>query len=311
MFKGYGLTGVAGLASGLVFLSAIDGGALGVPLIHLVPLPLMMVGLCLGFLQALAASALAAAVVGAVTVQGIPGFAVVAALPSLLLVFQALWRRRTAEDGDIEWASPGRVLIWLTGAAVGLLLLGAAVLASQGVKIEGLVGRHVLEFINQMPVAAPTEMRDALTELWTAIMPALACCVWLLIATLNGVLAQWTVAKAGTALRPTPVYSDVVLPVWLAGALLVAAAIGFLAKGDLGYVARNVAIVLLWPHLFVGLAEIHRRMRDKPNGALWLTLFYVVFVLLFQWALFAVAGLGLVRHWTRPRRRDAGGQEEK
>ncbi|HVI52135.1 MAG TPA: hypothetical protein VM661_13055 [Candidatus Sulfotelmatobacter sp.] len=311
MFKGYGLTGVAGLASGLVFLSAIGGGALGIPLIHLVPLPLMMVGLSAGFLHALAASVLAAVVVALVTVHAVPSFAVVAVLPSLLLVRQALLRRWHLETGDIDWYPPGKVLLWLTGAAVGLLLLGAAVLASQGLNIEELVGRHVLEFVNKMPVAAPAEVRDALIGLWSAIMPAMACCVWLTIAALNGVLAQWTAAKAGTAIRATPTYGDIVLPVWVAGVLAVAAAIGFLAKGDLGYVARNVAIVLLWPHLFVGVAEIHRLLKDRPNRLVLLTLFYVVFVVLFQWALFAVAGLGLVRHWTRPRRRDAGGQEEK
>jgi len=311
MFKGYGLTGVAGLASGLVFLSVIGGGTLGVLLIYLVPLPLMMVGLSLGLLYAVAASVLAAAVVGVVTVQAVPSFALVAVLPSLILVRQALLRRWHLESGDIDWYPPGKVLAWLTGVAVGLLLLGAGVLASQGLNIEELIGRHVLEFLDKMPQSAPEEMRSALIALWTALMPAMACCAWLVIAVLNGVLAQWTVVKAERGIRPTPAYGDIVLPIWVAGALAVAAAIGFLAKGDLGYVARNVAVVLLLPHLFVGLAEVHRLLRNRPGGAVLLALFYAVFIALFQWALFAVAGLGLVRHWTRPRRRDAGGQEEK
>jgi len=312
MLKGYGLTGAAGLASGLVFLSIVDGGSLGVLLIYLVPLPLMMVGLSLGLLHALAASALAAVVVGVGSGgSAVPSFAVLAVLPSLVLVRQALLRRWHLETGDVDWYPPGKLLAWLTGTAVGLLLLGAAILASQGLTIEELVGRHVQEFVETMAQSVPAEMRDALIRIWTALMPAMACCAWLTIAAVNGALAQWTVTRAEMGLRPTPAYGDIVLPLWVAGALAATTAVGLLAQGNLGYVARNVAVVLLWPHVFVGLAEVHTRLKGRPNGALLLALFYVVFVALFQWALFAVAGLGLVRHWTRPRRRDATGQEEK
>ncbi len=326
MFKGFGLTGAAGLASGVVFLSVISGGALGILLIYLVPLPLMLIGLSAGPLQAVLAAALAAMVVaGTGMLHAVPSFIMVAAAPALILVAAALRRRQTiVEDGEgrapavviDQWSSPGSVLATLTVCAVALMLAGAAIMAARGIDIQGLMHKHVADFLDQvtkgpMAAEAPPGMRDTLIGLWTALMPALACCAWLVIAVVNGVAAQWIVVKAERARRPTPSYLDMLLPWWVAAALAVAAGVGFLAPGNAGYVARNAAVVMVLPYTFCGLAVVHQMLRRTPARRLWLGLFYVSFVVLFQWALFAVAGLGLVRHWTRPRRQDARGQEEK
>jgi hypothetical protein len=132
-----------------------------------------------------------------------------------------------------------------------------------------------------------------------------------MMAVANGVFAQWTVARAGRGLRPTPDYSALKLPKWLPVLLGLAGVVGAVASGDAGYLGRNIAIVLAWPFVFAGLAMVHRWVKGKRGAALWLVLFYLGFFTMFGWALLAVAGLGLVGQWRRPQRRDAsGGQEE-
>ncbi len=311
MSKGIGLSVAAGIASGVVYLSVLAGGALGILLTYLTPLPLVMVGLAFGLRRLTLASAVALAVVAVASTQAAPIFAVVGPLPVLVLVRQSLlWRR--ADNGTVEWYPPGMLLAWLGVIAVGLMLLGAALVPSGEGGIEGLVRLQVATFLDEAAPMVPAEVKDSATALWAAMFPAMVGSAWLVMAALNGVMGQWTVAKAGFALRPTPAYTRLELPLWLLAMLVATAVIGATASGDAGYLGRNAAVVLLWPYVFAGLAVVHRTVRGKPNAGMLLALFYVAFFAMFGWALVAVAGLGLVRHWTRLRRHGAGGgQEEK
>jgi hypothetical protein len=101
------------------------------------------------------------------------------------------------------------------------------------------------------------------------------------------------------------------LPDWLGFGLAGVALAAVLAGGDVGYVASNMAVLLLIPFVFLGLAVIHRWAKGRPNGALVLAVTYGLLILAFGWAAAAVAGLGLVRFWTmRFRRPDSGGGME-
>ncbi len=312
MSRSLGLSVAAGLTSGLVYLSVLSGGLLGVMLSYLTPLPLVMIGLAMGLVPAAIAALIALAVVAlAAPLVAVPVFAVVALLPVLVLVRQALlWRPGAGGAG--EWYPPGRLLAQLALLAVALMGLGAALAVERTTGLEEVVHQTVGSFVDQVAPTAPADMKDSLTSLWSALFPAMLAGAWLLTAVLNGMVGEWTVAKAGHAQRPVPDYAALELPLWLLGALAVTALIGGVAGGDAGYLGRNAAVVLLWPYVFAGLATVHRWSRGRPNAGLLLALFYLAFFAMFGWALVAVAGLGLVRHWTRLRRRDAaGGQEEK
>jgi len=319
MFEGFGSKGdsalavAAGLVTALVYVSATTGGSLSVPLMLILPLPLMMAGLSLGAMFALAAAAVAAVSVALTAYHAVLHFAVLSILPTLVVVRQGLlWRPAKTVGDDIEWYPLGHILAWLTVIAGSLLLIVAGFLAVKGIGVAELVHQHVSQFVNGAEMAAmQPEMRDALIGLTSAMMPGIACCLWLTIAVGNGMLAEWTVVKAGKALRPSPAYCETFLPHFVAVGLAVAAGVGLTAGGDVGYVARNLALVLVWPYVFSGLGAMHSFLRGKPGAGFLLVFFYATFVALLQWALFAVAGVGLVRHWTRPRRRDASGQEEK
>jgi len=310
MSKGLGLSVAAGLASGLIFLSVLTGEALGVLLIYLTPLPLVMVGLSFGLSATVIASMVSLLAVAMVAVDAAPSVAVISVVPALVLVRQALlWRQN--EDGTLEWYPPGLLLAWLTGIAAGLLVVGTAFVSARGLGVEETVRQHVVSFVAEMAPNAPAEMRDGLIALWSALLPAMTACAWIIIAVLNGVLAQGMVVKAGHARRPTPPYGSLELPGWMPVALGAAVVLGLLAGGDLGYVARNMAVALLWPYVFVGLTVVHQALRGRRNAGFLFALFYTAVFALFGWALVAIAGLGLVRHWTRLRRHKAGGGQEK
>jgi hypothetical protein len=309
MTKGLGLPLVAGLASGLVFLLVAIGSVVGALLFYLTPLPLVFVGLSIGLTQAVVASAVALVVVGVAAPGALPAFGVVAVLPTLLLVWLALrWRQRA--DGTVEWYPPGRLLAWLTVAAVGLLLVGAEFARSGGTGFEAAIKQFVEGFVGDMGLDLPVEARASVVDMLAAGLPSMMVALWLMTAVVNGVLGQGAAIKTGRALRPTPVYGDIDLPDWVAMVLAVCALFGLMAEGDAGYIGRNAARALSWAYVLVGFAAVHQAARGRPNARVLLALFYVVFVALAGWAQVALAGLGLVRHWTRLRRRDAGGQEE-
>lgn len=311
MSKGIGLAVAAGLASGLVYVSVLAGGSLGMLLAYLTPLPLVMIGLSYGVGRSLIGCAVAVAVVALAAPGGIAVFVLATLLPVLVLVRQALlWRQTPA--GQVEWYPPGPLLAQLAIIAVALMGLGELLVVGQPTSLEATVRQAVRHFVELVLPTAPGDVKGQLTGLWSAVFPAMLAGAWLLTAVANGVVGQWTVAKAGHALRPVPEYSGLELPLWLLGALAGAAVFGAMADGDAGYLGRNAAVVLLWPYVFAGLAAVHRWLRGKPNAGALLVLFYLVFFTMSGWALVAVAGLGLVRHWTRLRRREvAGGQEEK
>jgi hypothetical protein len=311
MSKDLGLAIAAGIASGLVFLSVFAGGALGILLMYLTPLPLIMVGLSLGLWRGLISSGVALVMVAAATPDAVSVYGLVAPLPAMVVTRQALlWRQRA--DGTVEWYPPGLLLAWLAIVAVALMALGALLIPTRGMAFEAMAQRYVVDFLDQVAPTAPTDVKEGAAALWSALFPAMLACGWLLMTMANAIVAQWTVSRAGHGRRPTPAYATVELPWWLLAALGAATAVGLLAGGDLGYLGRNAAAVLLWPYVFVGLAVVHRALRRRTNGSMLLALFYVAFFAMFGWALLAVAGLGLVWHGNRLLHRGTdSSQEEK
>jgi len=306
-----GLALVAGLLAALSFLSLVKGIALGALLSYLAPLPLMMAGLALGTGASVVAGLVAMAAVGLVA-GGLSAlaFGISAALPALVVAGRALlWRQ--APDGSDEWYPPGHVLAWLTAAGLVLLLTGAALLAGTPEGVKASVADTISRSLSLLAAELPEETRSQVVAWWTPIFPAMVLGSWLVMAVVNATGAQGLVARLGKARRPSPAYRELMLPDWLGFGLAVGALGAVLAGGDVGYVASNVAALLLIPFMFLGLAGIHRWARGRPNAGLVLAVTYGLLILAFGWAAAAVAGLGLVRFWTmRFRRPDSGGGME-
>ena len=85
-------------------------------------------------------------------------------------------------------------------------------------------------------------------------------------------------------------------------ALGAATVAGLYVPGWIGYYGGNLAIFLVIPFFFVGLAVVHAWCRGKSAGTFMLIAFYVVMVF-FGWLVLVIAVLGLIEQWVGLRRR--------
>ncbi|RAU22205.1 hypothetical protein CU669_08715 [Paramagnetospirillum kuznetsovii] len=312
-----GISLAAGLLSSVLFLALAKGIAVGMLLSYLAPLPLMMAGLNRGTTAALVAgsAAMAAVALGVGGIASLP-FAITAVLPALVVVRQSLLWRGNA-DGSVEWYPPGLVLAWLTGMGLALILIGAAFVPGQTdsgelVGIQDWVSDAVGRTFTLLAPSLTVEQRHAAIGWWVPFFPAMVAGSWLIMAVVNATLAQGFLARLGKSQRPTPAYRELELPLWLGVALPTALAVGAMVEGDLGYLARNMAVVTVVPFVLLGLAVMHEWVARRPNARLLLAVTYGVLFLASAWAIFPVAGLGLARFVTRFRRtaESGGGKED-
>jgi hypothetical protein len=289
-----------GVISAVVAMLALSGYPGGAILAYLAPLPLLLVGLGLGAaalpLAAAAGIGLVAAT-GGIAAAGV--YSALHALPSWLIVRIALARKSGGANGTVEWFPPGAVLCWLAALAAFMILVGA--LGAWG-EVESSV-REVLG--SALAVAAPAVDENDRAELVAQIAPFFlggTGVVWVTMMALNAVLAQRFLTRRGWNARPSPRWSALSLPDWIAWPLVGAALIGIVGDGDLRYVGRNLVLVFLVPYFFVGLAVVHGFARRMPAPGLLLTGFYVILGFAFPGVGAAVAALGVIEEWVGVRR---------
>ena len=100
---------------------------------------------------------------------------------------------------------------------------------------------------------------------------------------------------------------------WPGVLALAALAVGLTDGGDLGYLARSVAVVCLVPYFLLGVAGVHGWAARQRHGGLLLAVMYGVLVLGLEWVVLPVTGFGLMRHVMRYRSSGPGadgGKEE-
>ncbi len=320
MNRGTALALILGLASALPFLITLTmpSGAFFTPL---VPLPLFLSGLALGSGAVVVSAATTSLVLGlpvAVAVfqatdsiglalfngaQMVLATAVMLTAPVVILVRQALLTR-TAGDGGIEWYPPGLLVTWLTGIGFVHLAVIAVMLAllDGGTSIEGTFSDLFSAWLGAALPDLPTEETAELSRFVAYFGLGLGTTGWLLLLAINGVLAQGALARYGRNLRPAPNIAVLELPRWLALALAASVVTALLATGDLAFLARGLALVLLLPYIFAGLAVVHTAFRRYKARILLMVIFYVILVF-FTWPMVFVIALGLVDQWFGFRRR--------
>ena len=281
-----------GLASAVLYASALGGFAVGFLVTYLAQLPLYIVGLSMG-VQA-AAIAGAAGIIALVVIGGtLPGllFALTTALPVTILVLFAL-RKRTWTDGQEYWYPPGNLLrttaLWcafvLLCATVALALWGAGIRAE--ISIFGDRLGHI--FSQATGQSAPD---SALGEL-AVIFPGLLAWSWMLMATVNGLLAQAIVKRTGRNLRPSFRMSDIHIPLSWGAMFGCAVAVSYVLSGDLQLLSANLAIIFAYPLLLQGLSVVHAGLASINAWTIGYVAFYVV-ILFLGWLALAVVALGM------------------
>ncbi len=295
---------IAGLAGAVMFVCAVFLPVVGFITGNVSAVPLILVGLLMGPGHGLVAG-LAGAV--ALVLTGNLGIALAYGLadvmPSLLVVSLAL---KVVPVGPadaptgIEWTPPGRILGWLTGLGLGLLVLAALFLGA-GDGFEATVETLVGQMLDTLFAGASAETRATAMATWGSVMPGMAAAGWLVRVVLSTMLALWLANRRGRCPRPLPVYTDLTLPDGLVVLLAGLVAVGVLVPGDIGYTARNGAVLTVVPFILRGFAAVHMAARQTRFATGLLTAFYVVFVMASGLAVLAVAGLGLVDHFVRRR----------
>lgn len=288
-----------GLGAACLYLTVVLGSPGAFILVYMTQLPLFIAGLWLGA-GAAALAGLAASLVLFAASDFIAAaiFTALNVLPVLLLVRQGLLARRR-EDGTLAWYPPGLLTAWL--AALALIGMGVAFLLLGGPgglqrALQELVA-HVLDRLtgDSLP------QRDQVAATLALVIPGVIAASWMIMAFINGALAQGLLARFGVNWRPSPDLATLTLPRWLPLALAIAGA-GVAIGGTARFVGINMAIALSVPFGLAGLAVLHVAARRLSHPAMALVTFYTL-AGLFGWPLLAVAVLGLLENWLGLRRR--------
>ncbi|MBV9965361.1 MAG: DUF2232 domain-containing protein [Alphaproteobacteria bacterium] len=290
---------LCGAVSACLYLALLLSSPGAMILVYLTQLPLFVAGLWLGT-GAAAVAGLSGAIVLFAASDALAAalFAALNAVPVLVLVRQALLARRN-NDGTFTWYPPGRLTLWLTGLGVagigvGLLLLGGP---------EGLqaVLRDVIARALDRLSEGNLPDRDHVAATLASLIPGIAAASWMVMAVINGALAQGVLARFGVAWRPSPDLARLALPRWLTAALAAAAA-AVLMGGAWRFLGINLIIALSVPFCLGGLAVLHAAARRLPHPGMVLVAFYTV-AGMFGWPLLAAAMLGVFEAWLGLRRR--------
>jgi hypothetical protein len=300
----------SGLVAALLYLSVLTGSLGALILVYLVQLPLFAAGLSLGAKAVLIAGGTATLVTAAVggVLSGVLFF-LAEALPPMLLVYQAL-RSRTDGTGAVAWYPPGRLVLWLCGIGAAILLGAALFLTGTADGFRGTVHGFLAGQLDALlgtarsaTAAGQKSQAEAMAEALTAFFPAMAVGSWLIMTTVNGILAQGALARFGLNRRPAPDMAALTLPRWTAGILAASLLIAFVAAGDIGYLGANLAPVLALAYVFAGLAVMHAVLRRQTGRILILVPAYLA--LLLGWPVLLVAACGMIDQWFGLRQRFA------
>ncbi|EKE78181.1 DUF2232 domain-containing protein [Oceanibaculum indicum] len=308
----WGWAGAAGLTSAALYLSVVLGSPGAFLLAYLAPLPLFLAGLALGLTALLVAGAAAFVIVGLASgsLMAAGLYLGIEVLPVAVLVRQALLSRpvMAGEEGSgIEWYPLGRLTALLAAMAATVLVIIWLVFAGSEGGLEAAVRTFLnagLQGMLQAGGAETGEITPAIA-LMAALFPGIAAASWVVMIAVNGALAQGLASRFGRNLRPSPDMATLELPRALLVALVVAAVVGLVAPGGLGYIGRNLLVVLGMAYLFAGLAVVHGFILKLAARQVLLVVVYVTMVL-FGWPVLLVMLLGIVDQLFGLRRRFAG-----
>ncbi len=296
---------IGGLASAFACALAATGSIGGIVLAYFCQLPLFLVGLGMG-----AAAGTIAGAIGAVTMAffgglvGAGAFLLFDAAPVAFLTRQALLSRPDGR-GNVEWYPPGLLVMAATWFCIAAFTAAILWLATRPEGVVGTLSGTVEGLLDAMMQPQAQGERERLVAAVVAMLPGSVAASWLVMTAINGSLAQGLLARFGRNLRPSPDIAGIVLPHWLPLVAAVAILAALLLPGTVGYYGRNLAIILVVPFLFVGLAAIHTMCRKLAAGGILLIVVYVL-MLVFGWPVLLVAVLGLVEHLAGLRQRLGG-----
>ncbi|MEE9318280.1 MAG: DUF2232 domain-containing protein [Rhodospirillales bacterium] len=301
--------GVLAALAATAFLSRAPGALM---LVYFADLPLFMAGFAFGPQAAAiggAAGFMTAGLIGGGLAAGV--FGIMQALPVWLVVRQLLLQRPAAvagsaePDGQIEWYPIGDTLCWLTFFAAAMLVVMTltSLTGDQGLSV--LVSTNLDEILKGLAPHWDEEHRASMVAVIVPMLPGAIGVSWLVMTIVNATLAHGILTRLKKILRPSPAYAALDLPQWISWPLVLSALLALLGSGEMEYTGRNLAMILVVPFFFLGLAVVHTWARRVTYSGMVLAAFYLVLVLS-GWATIVVAGIGMAELWVGLRHRMDG-----
>ncbi len=293
-----GLGLAAGGLSATVFASAyfVEGAG---PLLffawYVTPLPLLVCGLSFGSTVIALGGAAGVAGVG-ITAGALAGasFAALHVVPALWVVLRSTEKTPSLYGGD----DTGRILSELAAYAAFAFLV---VLFFRGFDITAVTDEVQKTIEAAFGEASHLADNASFVESFSRFFPGLFGAWWLVMISVNSMIAQALASVAGRARRATPVWSELSTPRWLPVAFLAAAATASLFEASFALIGATLAMILGLPLLFQGLAVIHAMSRSWPFRRV---LLFACYACLLVWpltpvALTFLAALGTIDHMGR------------
>ena len=305
------------------FLMAISGPLMAGSLVplgmipaYLAQLPLLLVGFGLGVSASVKAGLfavlVAALVANASLIYGLI-FAAFVAGPAVLLasVFLTV---RPAPDGAMAWIPVDDAAGLLCGLAMAAImvavLLGASLDGGLFGQIEGYAASIADELTTPAagePSALAREMASVLVAL-APYAPGIVGASWLVTLATNGALAQTILRRTGYNLRPSPALTEFRVPGWLSIAWGVATLAWIVLDGTAGRLGGNLALVLIVPFFFAGLAVAHVLAARFNLKTFFLVGLYGSLALIGAPVIVVLIAVGLIDDVANLRRRAGGAQ---
>ncbi len=293
----------AGAISALLYLSVVLGQPSAMLLAYLAQLPLFAVWLGLGGIAGMTATGSATLVVGLLGGAIAGGlFLIVSGVPVMIVGRKALLSR-TGPDGKTEWYPLGLLVSWLVGMGAGSFVVAGLVLTLSTEGVEASIRSFLGLGIERLMASAAEADRQRILDAIVPWFPAAVVMSWLAMVAVNAALAQGVLARFSRNLRPSPELADIELPHLLTLALGIAGVAAVIGPEAIGFLGRNLFLILLVPFFFLGLGVVHAVARKySPQRPFILVAAYAAMLVL-GWPVALVAGLGLFDQWLGLRRR--------
>jgi hypothetical protein len=284
-----------------MFVSIISGAPVSVLLSLLAPLPLMVTALTWGPLSATVGGIAAASGFGALF--GLPhslAFVIAVALPAWWLGHLALLGRplTAAESAngappaatDLEWYPIGRIVLWIGCFAILSSMVSWLAFGKNTDAMAAALRSGLLKILSARDEFSAGEVEQLVDALMT-IMRGLSAMVVVTTLALNLWLAAKISATSGMLRRPWPDLKSTTLPPMTLVALCGALAFCF-TGGTLAVVAQIVTAAIMMAYALIGLAVLHTLTLALKTRGVWLTVAYVMLVLL-PWTVILLVALGI------------------
>lgn len=292
---------IAGLASTLLIVVGTRGGLGGTIFICMSSLPVFLTGFGAGWVGV--GTAILTGFVGSGLIAGAANsvvFGELVGVPALVLVSLTL--------APPKPASAGRLTVGLT--CLGLVAFGlvyAIGLVHQGglqTLMQTGVDQALVQIREQsqgdLPVEAETLARQG--GFWVT---GVVIAFWVLLAVVNGILAQSSLVGFGYNLRPTPPLSSLSLPRVVSVSFALCLAAWLFGTGQVAFVGANLALILVVPLALGGLGVVHMAVSRYPARLLMLVGVYLV--LCFIWPIALIVAIGVIEQWVGLRQHLAAG----